>query len=630
MYCGRCGAYNDESSRYCENCGNALYADPGYSRQHRQNRPENRKRRVLWAVIIAAMAVILAVIAVILWQRTAQQERYTKQLTLGEQYLAELNYEDAEICFRQAIEINPRQAQPYIQLSTVFVETQRYEEAEEILQEALEVIPAKETKKTEAIERRLSEVQKLIEDTEESENAEEDPLTVAMNVLGYPYLSDNSYTMQFVHEDTYYLTEGMDDEGILSADSFDYDQDGENEILVLVLSRQQTRWKYSSAFVLNMLEKDEDGNWTRGAETVLEADLKGAYSPARIEFFAREYGDHVGIFLEDTSLARHFADGMSWRLTQVAYQNQAFGQVGEEIYTAGSDDIANACFEMDDTYYPEGYEEGRQTILNFINSVHELELYPERIGWDAPLTDQDSSLRKILRIEKSTEITPQQAQEWMQSGASQPLGPVSVAITDFRKTEEAEEASAEGSYQAEIVTYQGNADIQYPQFSPSSPSVDQWNTYFEEKAAAVQKSQDDMWADGITNAWAKQKAEIVYQEGNMVSIRFLSDEYYGGAHGMTREFGETIDLSSDHLYTLPELLNTDTATAQQMVNDGFNQLIAQNPGEFFEDAVSDVSADFSEVGYYRTPEGIKVISTLYWLAPYAAGTREILLQPVGE
>ena len=163
------------------------------------------------------------------------------------------------------------------------------------------------------------------------------------------------------------------------------------------------------------------------------------------------------------------------------------------------------------------------------------------------------------------------------------------------------------------MTYQGNDEIQYPQFSPSSDTVDRWNTHYEEMAATVQQTQNDTLAQGAAQAWAKLEAQIMYQEGSLVSIRFFSDEYYGGAHNMTREFGETIDLAGDHTYTLPELLNTDAATAQQMVNDGFNQLIAQRPDEFFPDTVCDVSANFNEVGYYKTAEGIHVISSLYWL-----------------
>ena len=214
MYCRQCGAYNREDSRYCENCGKPLFAPPPQYPQ-KDNEPEKKKRRVIWTAIIAAMTVLLAVIAVVVWIRVGQERKYTKQMELGDRYLAEMKYEDAQICFRKAIEINPKQAQPYIQLSTALVETQQYDEAEEVLTEALEVIPAKETKKVEAIRRKLSEVQELIKIEEEQE---EDPLNIAMEVLGYPYLSENSYTMQFAREDGNFLMIGMEEEGILCAD----------------------------------------------------------------------------------------------------------------------------------------------------------------------------------------------------------------------------------------------------------------------------------------------------------------------------------------------------------------------------------------------------------------------------
>ena len=186
MYCRQCGAYNREDSRYCENCGKPLFAPPPQYPQ-KDNEPEKKKRRIIWTAIIAAMTVLLQQgrghqewrqrrtgrVAVVVWIRVGQERKYTEQMELGDRYLAEMKYEDAQICFRKAIEINPKQAQPYIQLSTALVETQQYDEAEEVLKEALEVIPAKETKKVEAIRRKLSEVQELIKIEEEKE---EDPL----------------------------------------------------------------------------------------------------------------------------------------------------------------------------------------------------------------------------------------------------------------------------------------------------------------------------------------------------------------------------------------------------------------------------------------------------------------------
>ena len=90
-----------------------LFAPPPQYPQ-KDNEPEKKKRRIIWTAIIAAMTVLLAVIAVVVWIRVGQERKYTEQMELGDRYLAEMKYEDAQICFRKAIEINPKQAQPPI------------------------------------------------------------------------------------------------------------------------------------------------------------------------------------------------------------------------------------------------------------------------------------------------------------------------------------------------------------------------------------------------------------------------------------------------------------------------------------------------------------------------------------
>ena len=70
------------------------------------------------------------------------------------------------------------------------------------------------------------------------------------------------------------------------------------------------------AFLLVMLEQTEGDSWSEAAEITVDVSLNVAVCPARIEFFARTYPDHVGIFLEDTSIAQHLADGVSWKLSQ--------------------------------------------------------------------------------------------------------------------------------------------------------------------------------------------------------------------------------------------------------------------------------------------------------------------------
>ena len=96
---------------------------------------------------------------------------------------------------------------------------------------------------------------------------------------------------------------------------------------------------------------------------------------------------------------------------------------------------------------------------------------------------------------------------------------------------------------------------------------------------------------------------------------------------MYYEYGMTVDLAGDHIYTLEELLNTDHASAVSMVNSAFNEDMKIHPELYFEGTQCQVSDDFREIGYYRTAEGVVLRAQLYWLGPYAAGSQEVVLTP---
>ena len=51
---------------------------------------------------------------------------------------------------------------------------------------------------------------------------------------------------------------------------------------------------------------------------------------------------------------------------------------------------------------------------------------------------------------------------------------------------------------------------------------------------------------------------------------------------MYYEYGMTVDLAGDHIYTLEELLNTDHASAVSMVNSAFNEDMKIHPELYFE------------------------------------------------
>ncbi len=97
------------------------------------------KKKVMVGILVV-LFVALAVVAVLLIGKQRKASEYQEQISLGDQYLAELDYENAEICYEKAIEIDKKRASAYVNLSMVYISQNRYEEAREILEEARETV----------------------------------------------------------------------------------------------------------------------------------------------------------------------------------------------------------------------------------------------------------------------------------------------------------------------------------------------------------------------------------------------------------------------------------------------------------------------------------------------------------
>ena len=99
-----------------------------------------RSRRRTVTGILAVLVILLAAAAILLAVLGIQKKRYEKQLSLGDKYLAELDYENAEICFEKAISIQEKKAAPYLKLAAVYLYQGRTQDAEDILREGSEKV----------------------------------------------------------------------------------------------------------------------------------------------------------------------------------------------------------------------------------------------------------------------------------------------------------------------------------------------------------------------------------------------------------------------------------------------------------------------------------------------------------
>ena len=102
------------------------------------------KRKILIAAAIVLIAVAVAITGFI--TQSSSGREYKEHLELGNRYLSELEYEQAIIELRAAIEIEPNNSEAYLALSEVYVAMGDYENAIAVLQEGYEATGDEELK----------------------------------------------------------------------------------------------------------------------------------------------------------------------------------------------------------------------------------------------------------------------------------------------------------------------------------------------------------------------------------------------------------------------------------------------------------------------------------------------------
>lgn len=107
----------------------------GNEYQENLERQRGRRRRgVLITAVLLAAAVCAALIAG--WyvlSGKGGERRYAEHVDEGNRYLIQMNYEEAEIAYRKAIEEAPDQPEAYEKLANIYIAQNRYAEAGELL-----------------------------------------------------------------------------------------------------------------------------------------------------------------------------------------------------------------------------------------------------------------------------------------------------------------------------------------------------------------------------------------------------------------------------------------------------------------------------------------------------------------
>lgn len=123
------------------------------------------------AAVVFLSLIIAVLLTALLWLfwNIGKTRQYQRQLWLGDKYLSELQYEEAELAYKKAIQIDDRRAKPYLMLCSVYGSQAEYKAAEEILEQGLEKIGS--TKEEEGTR---EEMQRLLESYREMSRQQEE------------------------------------------------------------------------------------------------------------------------------------------------------------------------------------------------------------------------------------------------------------------------------------------------------------------------------------------------------------------------------------------------------------------------------------------------------------------------
>ena len=130
-------------------------------------------------------------IIALLNQKADDGGEYEKLVDQGNRYLLELDYENAEEMYLEALSIEPKKKEPYTKLAEIYMEQEEYEQARNIAEKAIQELPEEEH---EEFERIIQQVEEATGDSSESnfskEEIESSYLDFLHNKEYQPYTED--------------------------------------------------------------------------------------------------------------------------------------------------------------------------------------------------------------------------------------------------------------------------------------------------------------------------------------------------------------------------------------------------------------------------------------------------------
>lgn len=255
----------------------------------------------------------------------------------------------------------------------------------------------------------------------------------------------------------------------------------------------------------------------------------------------------------------------------------------------------------------------------------DVQIVEEESITQAPQTEEENKEPKEDEVLEDVQLPEEPAGE--EPGADSDEKPAVVTIeTEKQEYTEGETVIMTSSFDRVTVTVEGNeaaTQAIMAEFEKREQS------FQENLAESLEWAKQDMLVSDSGMSYSENQGYAVERnDGRILSFSDSFDNFEGGAHGSYMEYGLNFDAETGAVLTIEDIAQDKAAFQEICVQEMLRQcedLKAQ--GMLFDDEILEsvgglqgiMESKMEGEEWYFTEEGIRFISNIYEIAPYAAG-----------